>query len=176
MRLIAAAWLLAAVGCSRHSHKPFVPPPFSDGADGLKALWSDLLDAAKRDERERVHDLLATSLLDDGEMHRLFGPRADALLPRYKQLMGSLINRGAIEFVGNVYEHKYDAIDTFADDNNAGVQAALVEPHPLWAARVRKSTETRGLRYDGWLYLDGKWKSVNMLGKFIDVVKPSSSQ
>lgn len=170
MRLAIAVVLLA--GCARHGHKEFVAPRFADGADGLKAMWSDILDSAKRDDRERVHDLMATSLLDDAEMRRLFGARADALLPRYKQLMGSLINRGAVELCGNVYEHKYDAVDVLPDDNSASVTAALVEPHALWAVRVRKSSETRGLRYDGWVYLDGKWKTVNQLGKFIDVVSP----
>lgn len=173
MRAFWVAALLVGAGC-KHSHQPFVAPHFADGADGLKALWSDILDSAKKDDRERVHDLLATTLLDDGEMRRLFGARTEPLLPRYHQLMGSLINRGAVEFVAQVYEHKYDAVDSFADDNSGNVPAALVEPHALWAARIRKATDTRGLRYDGYLYLDGRWKTVNQLGKFVEVVKPEA--
>jgi hypothetical protein len=172
MRRLLIGLVLVVVACSgKSSRQPFVQPPYADGAEGLKAMWHDILEAAKKDDRERVHDLLATTLLSDDEMRRLFGPKADALLPRYKQLMGTLINRGAVEFVAQVYEHKYDTIEAFPDDNSAAVAPALVEPHPLWAARVRKSTETRGLRYDGWLYLDGKWKCLNQLGKFIDIVK-----
>jgi hypothetical protein len=39
---------------------------------------------------------------------------------------------------------------------------------------VRKAKETRGLRYDGFLYLDGRWKTVNQLGKFMDVDSPAA--
>jgi hypothetical protein len=166
--LVAAVVVLGGSSCKR-SHSAFVAPHYADGADGLKALWSDILDAAKKDDRERVHDLLATTLLSDAEMHRLFGAKADALLPRYKQLMGTLINRGAVELAGNVYEHKYDAVDAFPAEDDK-IAAALVEPHPLYAARVRKSTEGRGLRYEGFLYLDGRWKSLNQLGKFIGLL------
>jgi hypothetical protein len=175
MRLfVACVAVVAAValgGCSRKSHGTFVQPHYADGAEGLKAMWSDILDAAKKDDRERVHDLLATTLLSDAEMRRLFGAKADALIPRYKQLMGTLINRGAVELAGNVYEHKYDAVDAFPAEDDK-IAAALVEPHPLFAARVRKASEQRGLRYDGFLYLDGRWKTLNQLGKFVDVVPP----
>jgi hypothetical protein len=171
-RLAALALLLSLPGCKQNrSPRVYVQPHYAAGAEGVRALWSDILDAAKKDDRDRVHDLLATTLLSDAEMKRLFGPKADALLPRYHQLMGNLINRGAVELVANVYEHKYDAVDAFAADD-AAIATALVEPHPLFAARVRKSAEDRGLRYDGFFTLDGTWKTFNQLGKFIDVVQP----
>jgi len=175
-RLLAVALLVVLAGCKQHSGpRMYVQPHYAPGADGLRALWSDILDAAKKDDRDRVHDLLATTLLTDDEMRRLFGPaKANALLPRYHMLMGNLINRGAVELVANVYEHKYDAVDAFAADDPA-LATALVEPHPLFAARVRKSSEDRGLRYDGFFTLDGTWKTLNMLGKFVDVVSPSPS-
>lgn len=168
-RLVIALVLLA--GCARH-HGAFTPPSYPDGAAGLKALWTDILDAAIKDDRDRVHDLLATSIMTDAELARLFGPeRARALKPRYEQLMGTLVNRGGVELVAQVYEHKYDTVDAFPDDKEPNVRAILVEPHALWAARVRKSTESLGLRYDFWVYLDGKWKTGNQLDKFIDVQK-----
>ena len=173
-RLAALALLVFITGCKQHSGpRVYVQPHYAAGADGLRALWSDILDAAKKDDRDRVHDLMATTLLSDAEMKRLFGAKADALLPRYHMLMGNLINRGSVELVANVYEHKYDAVDAFAADDPA-IAAALVEPHALFAARVRKATEERGLRYDGYFTLDGTWKTLNQLGKFIDVVPPPS--
>jgi hypothetical protein len=175
MRRLVLGLLLLLVGCSRrHSSSAgheFIQPHYADGADGLKTMWTEFLDAAKKDDRERVHDLLATTLLTDAEMKQLFGPKTEALLPRYHQIMGTLINRGAVELAGNVYEHKYDAIDAFADDTDGPLQAAMIATHPLFAARVRKSSEARGLRYDAFLYIDGRWKTLNQLGKFIDVVK-----
>jgi hypothetical protein len=176
-RPLAALALLVccALACSKKtSHADFVPPHYADGAEGLKALWRDVLEAAKNDDRERVHDLLATTLLSDEEVKRLLGPKADPLLPRYHQLMGNLINRGAVEFVAQVYEHKYDTVDAFTDDNSSPVTAAMLEPHPFFAARVHKSTEAHGLRYDGFFYLDGRWKTFNQLGKFIEVVGPAA--
>jgi len=170
--LVVVALVLVA-GCKRSGPRVYVQPHYPGGAEGVRALWSDILDAAKKDDRDRVHDLMATTLLSDAEMKRLFGAKADALLPRYHMLMGSLINRGSVELVANVYEHKYDTVDGFAADD-AAVAAAMVEPHPLFAARVRKGNEERGLRYDGYFVLDGTWKTVNLLGKFIDVVGPSS--
>lgn len=177
-RLPAAAYLLAVLllaACKHSGPRVYVQPHYAATADGLRALWSDILDAAKKDDRDRVHDLMATTLLSDGDMKRLFGAKAEALLPRYHMLMGNLINRGSVELVANVYEHKYDAVDAFAAEDPA-IAAALVEPHPLFAARVRKSTEDRGLRYDGYFVLDGTWKTVNQLGKFIDVVGPNETK
>ena len=175
MRRLAVALLLLAAACKQHSGpRVYVQPHYPAGAEGLRALWTDILDAAKKDDRDRVHDLMASTLLSDADMKRLFGAKAEALLPRYHMLMGNLINRGSVELVANVYDHKYDAVDAFAADD-PGLAAALVEPHPLFAARVRKASEQRGLRYDGYFVLDGTWKTFNQLGKFIDVVAPAAA-
>jgi hypothetical protein len=172
-RLLVALVLLA--GCKHHSSQhDYVQPHYADGAEGLRAMWTDILDAAKKDDRERVHDLLATTLVSDADMRRLLGAKADPLLPRYHALMGTLINRGAVELCANVYEHKYDAVDAFTNDD-AAVTTAMVEAHPLFAARVRKQAEQKGLKYEGFFMLDGKWKTVNQLGKFIEVVPPPTA-
>lgn len=171
-RLVLVAFVLVAACKQRSGPRVYIQPRYAQSADGLRALWSDILDAAKKDERDRVHDLMATTLLSDADVERLLGAKANALLPRYHMLMGNLINRGSVELVANVYEHKYDAVDAFAADDPA-LAAALVEPHALFAARVRKSSEDRGLRYDGYFTLDGTWKTFNMLGKFIEVVAPA---
>jgi hypothetical protein len=165
-RLLVALVLLSA--CSRHGA---TIPHYPDGAAGLKALWTDILHAAQKDDRERVHDLMASTLLTDAEVGRLLGAHAAALLPRYHQMMGTLVNRGALDLVGQVYEHKLDAIDVVPDDTEQHLGAILVAPHPCWSARVRKATDKLGLRYDGYLYLDGRWRSVNQLDKFIEPAK-----
>jgi hypothetical protein len=174
--VVALLMVMVAAGCSRRSSgKDFVPPHYPDGAAGLQQLWGDILEAARKDDREHVHDLMATTILSDEELRRLLGPRAEALLPRYHQLMAAMVNRGAVELVGQIYEHKYDAVETFADENDAAVAAALIEPHPLWSVRVRKAAESRGLRYDCFLYLDGRWRTGNQLGKFIEPAAPKVS-
>lgn len=170
--LVPVVALALVAACSRHAGK-FTPRQYPDGAAGLKLLWTDILDAARNDDRERVHDLMATMILTDAELARLFGPaRAQALKPRYEQLIGTLVNRGAVELVAQEYEKKYDTVDAFADDHEEHVQAILAEPHPLWSVRLRKASDKLGLRYDFFVYLDGKWKTGNQLDKFIDVQKP----
>src|SRR3954470_19563373 len=74
-------------------------PHYSDGAGGLKAMFADVLEAARKDDRERVHDLLASLIMGDDEVVALFGARGRQLLPRYQMLMQTLVNRGAVELV-----------------------------------------------------------------------------
>lgn len=171
---LLATMLLA--GCARHSSGSFfVAPQYADGPAGLKQLWTDILDAAKGDERERVHDLMATTFMSDADLKRLFGDKAAELVPRYHQLMGTLVNRGAVELVANVFDRKYDTIDVVSDENDAPLTAALVEPHPLYSVRVHKASEPRGLRYDAFFYLDGKWRTANQLGKFVAPEPPQAT-
>jgi hypothetical protein len=113
---------------------------------------------------------MASMILTDAELTSLLGPRAEPLLPRYKSLIGTLVNVGALELCAQVFERKYDTIDVFPDDKDAHVVPLLVTPHPLWSVRVRKKSDTLGLRYDFFVYLNGRWRTGNQLGKFIEVV------
>jgi hypothetical protein len=177
MRLLVAVAVVAA-GCSRimgtsgeHVARPI--PAYGDGRDGLGALFGDVLAAAQKDDRERVHDLFASTLLSDEELGRLLGSAAPPLLERYHAMMAAMINRGAIELVAQVYERKYDAVEVMAidpaardarDQDRAAAQA-LVTPRPIYSVRIKKAGESRGLRYDFWIYLDGHWKTGNLLGR-----------
>jgi hypothetical protein len=153
-------------------------PSYADGAEGLKSLWTDVLAAAKKDDRDRVHDLLATTVLTDDELRQLFGPRADALMPRYHKLMETLVNRGAVEMVAQVYERKYDSVEVLEVETTGpivnstpadrAVGAALQKPIKLYAVRIKKNGETRGMRYDFFVYLDGHWRTGNQLGQFLN--------
>jgi hypothetical protein len=171
--LAIASFVLGGAGCKQtHTPRSFdvAPGQYADGEAGLKQLWSEILDAAKHDERERVHDLMASMILSDAELKTLFGPRADPLIPKYHQLIGTLVNRGALELCAQVFERKYDAIDVISDDKDTHVEPLLLTPHKLWSVRVHKASEQLGLRYDFFLYVDGRWRTGNQLGKSIDVV------
>src|SRR5262249_26511274 len=90
---------IALAGCSRRPLEGEVAT-YPDGATGLEALFSDVLEAARRDDRGRVHDLFAGTLMNQADLEALFGAeRARALWPYYQGLMGTLINRGAVELV-----------------------------------------------------------------------------
>jgi hypothetical protein len=143
-------------------------PAYPEGSTGLRAMFVDVLEAAKRDDRERVHDLFAAALMTDAELRQLFGARAEALLPRYHQLMGTLINRGAVELVAQIYDRRYDTVDVEPDEHDGNVRALLTMPLTLYSVRLRKATDTRGLRYDFFFYLNGHWRTGNQIAKFID--------
>src|SRR5262249_13377711 len=123
-----------------------VAPPgrYADGAAGLDALWRDVLAACQKDDRQRVHDLLASTMLTKEELAGLFGPeRGPALWPRYESLIVSLANVGAVELVSQVYEKKYDDVAVVRVDElpeaerqqtDRQVLAALVKKVPLYTA------------------------------------------
>ena len=147
---------------------------YADGPDGLRELWGDVLEAAKKDERERVHDLMATMILSDAELSELFGAKAADLTPRYHTLMGTLVNRGAVEFVAQVYERKLDTVDVIAVDPtapDAGAEDKALAPLKLpikwYSVRIRRATDQRGLRYDFFFYKNGRWVTGNQLGKYV---------
>jgi hypothetical protein len=147
-------------------------PAYPDGEAGLTALFSDVLEAARHDDRQRVHDLLASTILTDEELQSLFGADAARLRDRYHALMETLVNRGSVELVAQIYERKYDAIEAWrvdpsakeASDADRAVAHALRRPLPVYAARIKRQGDTRGLRYDFFVYLEGHWRTGNQLG------------
>lgn len=174
MRLMLILALASTVGCKAvNAPRSFdvTPGEYADGEAGLRKLWGEILDGARHDEREHVHDLMASMILTDAELKSLLGERAAPLLPKYKHMIGTLVNVGALELCAQVFERKYDTLDVIPDDKDAHVEALFVTPHKLWSVRVRKASDTLGLRYDFFVYLDGRWRTGNQLGKLIDVVK-----
>ncbi|HZS36063.1 MAG TPA: hypothetical protein VFF06_04520 [Polyangia bacterium] len=182
LRLASLALLVAAAapGCSRlmgysDAGKPAPIRDYPDGADGLKALFTDVLDAAKKDDRDRVHDLLASTIMTDDDLTAVLGAPGTQLQPRYHALMATLANRGAVELVAQIYERKYDTVDVLAIDPKAkdarpedrAVAAALTAPMPIYSVRLRRATDDKGLRYDFFFYRRGKWLTGNQLGKFL---------
>lgn len=165
-----------------------IPAParaYTPDAAGLHALWSDLLLAAQRDERDRVHDLLASMIMSDADLRALFGPeQAERLAPRYRGMIAQLVNEGALGLVAQVYERKYDDIAVFAvEEKDASpemraVLRALHEPVAVYGVRVKKKADQLGLRYDCFIYRDGRWITGNQIGQFLiaeGTAKPARS-
>lgn len=150
---------------------------YPDGSEGLKALFQDVLEAAKRDERERVHDLLATLIMSPADFEALFGAERSQLYPKYQAMMGTLANRGAVELVAQIYERKLDTIEVISvrqaeDAPSRAVEAALKSPVAFYSVRVRRQADTKGLRYDLFFYRGGKWLTGNLLGKLLTEASP----
>ena len=46
---------------------------YAAGPDGLKQLWMDILKAAERDDRGKVHDLMGSMIMTQDDLVALFG-------------------------------------------------------------------------------------------------------
>lgn len=180
LQLLAASSVLGlgGLGCQPKRIEPVVKPGmYQNSPQELQRLWSDILRACQRDERPLVHELMASFTMTPEELATLLGPaQAQSLAARYRAMMGSLSNAGAVELVAHVYEKKYDdiAVNRMDDqpaseqsDTDRSVQKALLAPRPFYTVRVKKKTETRGLRYEFFVYLNGFWRSGNLIGKFL---------
>jgi len=147
---------------------------YPDGADGLQAFYSDVLEAARRDERDKVHALLATLVIPDKDLVALFGDDA-TLKARYHSMMETLIHRGAVELVAQVYERKLDDVSVVVVDlkgkaatpEERAVAAALKQPLTVYSVRIKRKSDDKGLRYDLFFYFGGHWRTGNQLGKFL---------
>ncbi len=149
---------------------------YPDGPEGLKAFFDDVLESTKKDDRDHVHDLMASTRMSDAELQRLFGAQAAALQSRYKKLMETLINPGSMELITQIYERKLDTVEVVPIDPTAkeasaedkAVAAALKVPLKWYSVRVRKATDQRGLRYDFYFYADAKWVTGNQIAKSLE--------
>lgn len=189
--LLACALALSAChtqdGPTRTLGGEVIPAParaYGPDAAGLHALWSDVLQAAQRDERERVHDLLASTIMSDADLSALFGPeQARRLAPRYRGMIAQLVNEGALGLVVQVYERKYDDVEVFrvaakdAAPELRAVLSALREPVDVYGVRVKKKADHLGLRYDCFIFRDGRWITGNQIGQFLiakEATKPAA--
>ena len=102
-------WQAAGLCRRRGTLAPVCDHP--DGEAGLTALFTDILEAARKDERERVHQLFTTTIMSDEDFSALFGPRAKALRPHYLSRSWVDRERRAAELVAQVYERKYDTVE-----------------------------------------------------------------
>ncbi len=160
---------LGSTSCSKlmgfGEHTPDPIPAFPDGKAGLEAFGRAVLDAARKDDRNRVHDLMATLILSPAELAMVVGAeRASRHGGRYVGMMETIVNRGALELVGQVYEHKYDDVEVFPDEDPK-TRAAILNGAVPYSLRYKKKNEDKGLRYDFFIYLGGKWKTGNKLAK-----------
>lgn len=150
-----------------------MPPPldqrYPHGPDGLKALWTDILTAAQKDERERVHVLMASLMMSDADLDGLFGVEpAKWLRPRYLPMMATLVNIGSMELVARVDERKYDDIEVIPVDEKGGeadraTLRALPPGTNVYNVRVKRKVDVKGLLYTFFVYRNGHWVTGNEL-------------
>ena len=157
---------------------PMAPRQYAPTEDGLRELWMDVVNAARRDDRDRVHELMVSMVMTDADLTELFGAELAAYFkPRYEPMIGRIVHAGSLELVANISDRRYDDVDVFEmrpdspDIEVRTIIAALKKPARVYAVRVKQKGDSRGLRYDFFVYRgdakSGRWVTGNQLGKFI---------
>lgn len=180
--LTALALSTLVTGCPRMpGDVPVVKPgDYGDSPAELERLWRALLAASQRDERQVVAALLSSMVLTKEELAELIGPaRAERMGPRYQALSKQLVGPAGVELCGYVYERRYDdvtvsRVDTLPpaelSEEDAATLRALTSPVPVYAVRIKRKQESRGLHYGFFVYRNGRWRTGYLLGKYLPAV------
>ena len=179
--------LVLAMASTLSCSKLFLEPPLEPGVYGssekeLLRLWTDVLTAAKRDDRQRLVEMMASMKMSPEELGMLIGQdKARRFWPRYELLAKPLLGPAAAELVASIYEHHYDdvavtRVDTLPaekqSDTEKVIQRALVQPTPVYRVRIVRKGHPYAIRYDFFVYQHGFWKTGRELGKFLEPPPP----
>lgn len=163
------------------AEKPMEPGSYGASEKELLRLWQDVLEAAKRDDRDKLTEMMSSMRMSQEELAMLIGDdKARRYWPRYELLARPLGAPGAAELVGSIYEHHYDDVEVTRVDNlqsdkqsesEQGIAKALLQPTQFYRVRVVKKGTPYAIRYDFFVYLHGYWKTGRELGKFVNPPK-----
>ena len=175
--------LASTVSCSKlFLEKPLEPGVYGSSEKELLRLWTDVLTAAKQDDRQRLVEMMASMKMSPEELAMLIGQdKARRFWPRYELLAKPLLGPAAAELVASIYEHHYDdvevtRVDTLPaekqSDTEKVIQRALVQPTPVYRVRIVRKGHPYAIRYDFFVYQHGFWKTGRELGKFLEPPPP----
>lgn len=178
--------LASTVSCSKlFLENPLEPGVYGSSEKELLRLWTDVLTAAKRDDRQRLVEMMASMKMSLEELAMLIGQdKARRFWPRYELLAKPLLGPAAAELVASIYEHHYDdvevtRVDTLSaekqSDTEKVIQRALVQPTPVYRVRIVRKGHPYAIRYDCFVYQHGFWKTGRELGKFLEPPPPLNS-
>lgn len=179
--------LLFTAGCPESPKKPASSPAvvyapvaagaYADGPAGLQKFFTDLLAAARKEQPEKVISMLGSLALSQDELGELLGSAAAAqYFPRYQAMMSELTHLGGLELVDQIQKRHFDEVlvvpvrEQPAAEQTATerkVARALPQTVPLYSVRLKRSTEPRGIRYEFFVYLNGRWRTGNLLGQLL---------
>ena len=182
--------LVLAMASTLSCSKLFLEPPLEPGGYGsseqeLLRLWTDVITAAKRDDRQRLVEMMASMKMSPEELAMLIGQDKERRFwPRYELLAKPLLGPAAAELVASIYEHHYDdvevtRVDTLPAEKQSEtekvIQRALVQPTPVYRVRIVRKGHPYAIRYDCFVYQHGFWKTGRELGKFLEPPPPINS-
>ncbi len=167
MRTLCLA--LALLGC--HAVQPPEETDVPTAPDDWRHVRDDfrgIVELAAKGDEGAIRERLKTYLLTEEEVLRLFGPeRGPRVWKGYDEVIAAdLLKEAPSQLVARVKEgHSVVDVDRLGSDKpqytTPGDQrmiAAMVEKHTVYNLRLRKPDDPLGLRLDGFLYLDGKWR------------------
>ena len=156
---------------------PVAPGAYPDGPAGLHKLWTDLLTAARKEQPEKVINLLASLTLTREELAGLLGNELAAEhWPRYQAMMSELTHLGGLELVDQIQRRHFDEVVVLQQSaqppaeltpTERKVRRAVRPEVPVYSVRLKHTTEPRGIRYEFFVYLDGRWRTGNLLGQLL---------
>lgn len=175
--------LASPVSCSKLLMEPAIEPGvYGSSEKELLRLWTDVLTAAKRDDRQRLVEMMTSMRMSPEELAMLIGPdKARRYWPRYELLAKPLLGPASAELVASIYEHHYDdvevtRVDTLPAESQSDIERvvkrALVQPTPVYRVRVVRKGQPYAIRYDFFVYLHGFWRTGRELGKFLEPPPP----
>lgn len=182
-RNVVPVAMVMTVGCSKLLlEKPLEPGTYGSSEPELKRLWSDLLTAATRDERQRVIEMMTSMRMSQEELATLIGEdKARRFWPRYDLLTKPLSGPMPAELVASIYEHHYDdvevtRVDTLPTESMSDAERvmkrALLTPTPFYRVRVVRKGQPYAIRYDFFVYQHGFWRTGRELGKYLEPPPP----
>lgn len=158
-------------------YAPVAAGAYADGPAGLQKLFTELLAAARKEQPEKVISLLGSLALTKDELGELLGSAAATqYFPRYQAMMSELTHLGGLELVDQIQKRHFDEVlvvpvrEQPAAEQTATerkVAHALPQSVPLYSVRLKRSTEPRGIRYEFFVYLNGRWRTGNLLGQLL---------
>ncbi|MGZ8843933.1 MAG: hypothetical protein ACXW18_09750 [Pyrinomonadaceae bacterium] len=156
---------LLGMACGFNSNKV----SYDESTDGLKKLMSDIYEAQKSGDKDKMSRLMKSLELPDADawFKKVFGADVGArVAAQHKTISGSLnsdlerifakvVNDGQSEIRITRLEK---ADDPNANGNQRDVLAAMKEPVPLYSVRFVKPGETAGMHLYNYVYVDGTFR------------------
>ena len=166
-KLIASLLVVGLLGTACLSNSSKVS--YENSTDGLKKLMSDIYDAQKSGDKDKLSRLLKSLELPDADtwFKKVFGADVGArVAAQHKTISGSInsdlerifakvVNDGQSEIRITRLEK---ADDSNANGNQKDVLAAMNDPVPIYSVSFVKPGETAGMHLYNYVYVDGTFR------------------
>jgi hypothetical protein len=168
MRKIVFSLLVFALLCTA-CLKGSKKVSYAESTDGLKTLMSEILDAQKSGDKEKLNTLIKSLQMPDADawFKKVFGDdKGPAVAAQYKsntapldqdlgRLFTKIVSDGQTE-IKVIRLEKPD--DPQATGNQKDVLSAMKNPVPLYSVRFVKPGESLGMHLYNYVYVDGTFR------------------